>query len=82
MSLILTQPVTGPAAWTAADFRERQDWVYPLSLASIAVLDAALATLKARGLRYPDFTREDFPIEALAPQLHAWADELTKRAGY
>lgn len=82
MSLILTQPVTGPAAWTAADFRERQDWVYPLSPASIAVLDAALATLKARGLRYPDFTREDFPIEALAPQLNAWADALEDGRGF
>ena len=47
MSLILTQPITGPSAWKAADVANRSaDWLRPLSAEAIAALDAALALLE------------------------------------
>ena len=83
MSLILTQPVTGPSAWQAADVTQRQDeWLRPLSPEAIAALDAALAGLEARGLRFPHFTKEDFPLDALAPELARWSEDLENGLGF
>ena len=55
MSLILTQPITGPSAWKAADLANSDAWIYRLSPDAIATLDAALASVKARGLSFPGF---------------------------
>ena len=83
MSLILTQPITGPSAWKAADAAQRQDeWLRPLSAEAIAALDAALAGLEARGLRFPHFTKEDFPLDALAPELARWSEDLENGLGF
>ena len=83
MSLILTQPITGPSAWKAADAAKRSDdWLRPLSPQAIAALDAALAGLEARGLRFPHFSKEDFPLDALAPEMARWAEELENGLGF
>lgn len=82
MSLILKTPVTGPAAWKGPDLARDAGWLVPLLPGEIAVIDAALAHLESRGLAYPAFGRDDFPIDALAPRLRAWADELENGRGF
>ena len=82
MDLVRTQPITGPAAWRGPDFDGDTSWIHHLTPEHIALLDAALAQLKARGLRYPDFGRDDFPIHALAPELARFADELENGRGF
>ena len=82
MSLILTTPVTGPAAWKGRDIAGDGAWMHVLSGSAIDAIDAALAGVKARGLRFPDFSREDFPIAGLAAELARLADELENGRGF
>lgn len=82
MSLILTQPITGPSAWKAADLANSDAWIYRLSPDAIATLDAALASVKARGLSFPGFGKADFPIESLAGELNRWSEELENGLGF
>lgn len=80
--LIQTQPLTGPAAWRGTDIAHDPSWVHHLSPDSIAAIDAGLAALKARGLCFPHFGKEDFPIGALATALAAFAQELEDGRGF
>lgn len=82
MSIILTQPLTTPAAWVAADFDHDDSWIHPLSAAQIGAIDAALAGLAARGLAFPRFTRADFPLGPLEPLLARTAEELENGRGF
>ena len=82
MSLILKQPITGPAAWRGADLAGDFAWLHQLSRASVAELDAALAHVKAQGLSFPHFSKEDFPLQALLPDLQRCADELENGRGF
>jgi len=82
LSLILTTPVTGPAAWKGRDIAGDGAWMHVLSGSAIDAIDAALAGVKARGLRFPDFSREDFPIAGLAAELARLADELENGRGF
>jgi hypothetical protein len=82
VSLILKQPITGPAAWRGADLVGDFTWLHQLSRASVAELDAALAHVKAQGLSFPHFSKEDFPLQALLPDLQRCADELENGRGF
>jgi hypothetical protein len=82
MSIILKQPVTGPAAWSGKDIANDASWTHHLTPEAIAGLDAALAALKAKGRRFPDFSREDFPIGPLGSLLVRLADELENGRGF
>ena len=64
----LTKWVPEPGPVTEADVR--------------AAIDAALATLRSRGRAFPAFGRDDFPIDALAPRLAGWADDLENGRGF
>ena len=76
MSLILQQAITGPAAWKGGDMAGDTSWLHPLSAEVIATLDAALAHVKAKGLTFPNFGRDDFPIGDWAQALKVHSDEI------
>ncbi|MGV3572348.1 MAG: TauD/TfdA family dioxygenase [Ramlibacter sp.] len=82
MSIIETRSLQGPAAWKGPDFAADNGWIHHLTRDDIALVESALSRLKARGLAFPDFTREDFPIEPLAARLAAWSDELENGRGF
>ncbi|MDP2417423.1 MAG: TauD/TfdA family dioxygenase [Hydrogenophaga sp.] len=82
MSLILKQPITGPAAWRGSELVGDSSWLHPLSRESVAEIDAALAHVKAQGLSFPRFGKEDFPLKTLEPELKRWADELENGRGF
>jgi hypothetical protein len=82
MSLIMKQAITGPAAWKGADMVGDTSWVYTLSPVVLATLDTALAHVKAKGLTFPNFFREDFPIGDWAQTLLAYSDELENGRGF
>lgn len=83
MGIVLTRPVTGPSAWTGRQLEGDTSWSHTLSEAAIASLDAALRTLQSRGRAFPDFGRDDFPIDAaLAAELARHADELENGRGF
>lgn len=83
MSIILKQPLTGPAAWRGSDLAGDNSWIHQLSPETIAALDAALAQVKQRGLSFPQFNREDFALPPqVQQQLLAHADELENGKGF
>lgn len=82
MSIISTERITTPAAWVGADFETDHSWLHVLTPGAVAAIDAALAGLAAKGLRFPRFTREDFPLGELEPELARCAEELENGRGF
>ena len=83
MGMVLTQQITGPAAWTGRSLEGDGSWSHRLSDAALASLDAALRSVQARGLAFPDLVRDDFPVDpALAAELARHADELESGRGF
>lgn len=82
MGMIQTTPITGPSAWTAADFAADDSWIMHLSDADITDIDAALASLQAAGKVFPKFGRADFPLPVLGPRLAEIAEELETGRGF
>ena len=82
MSLILKTPITGPAAWKGADMAGDTTWLHPLSPEEIDTLDAALAHVRSRGLTFPNFGKDDFPVGDWARTLQAHSDELENGRGF
>jgi hypothetical protein len=42
--------IAGPEAWTAAQYKDRSDWINVLSQQHIAELDAAIAEVERKGV--------------------------------
>ncbi len=82
MGLILKQKITGPAAWTGQDLAGDTSWIHPLTADAIASIDAALAAVKAKGLKFPHFGKADFPLDAQALKLPQHANELENGRGF
>jgi hypothetical protein len=82
MSLIRVQPITGAAVWKGADFAQDDSWIHQLSDEEVAEIDAGLAILRAKGMHFPAFTKDDFPLPILARQLKGFADELENGRGF
>lgn len=77
--LPIRRPLAGPAVWTGAAIARRTDWVYDLTPAHRAELDAAVAG--ARHLDWKAVTPADFPLPTLAPLLARVADGLEHGPG-
>ncbi len=82
MGLILKQKITGPAAWTGQDLAGDTSWIHPLTADAIASIDAALAAVNTKGLKFPHFGKADFPLEAQALKLPQHANELENGRGF
>lgn len=82
MSIIQAQQLAGPAVWKGPDFAGDESWIHHFTADSISVLEAALAQLKSRGLSFPNFAKDDFPIHALDADFQRYADELENGRGF
>jgi len=82
MSLILKEKLMGPTAWRGEDLRNDDSWIVNLSDSTISLIDGALAEVKAQGLSFPDFTKDDFPIHALSEELDKYAEEMENGKGF
>ncbi|MSO77223.1 MAG: TauD/TfdA family dioxygenase [Alphaproteobacteria bacterium] len=78
----LHRPITGPSAWTGAQMRRRDDWIRPFTAPELAEIDAALATVRAKGLDIADITAGNFPLATLGPALLAIRDEVLNGRGF
>ena len=74
--------MTAPEAWLGRDMAASSEWIWPLSASAIAELDAALRAVERRGLAWPKFAREDFPLPTFAAELAAVAEELETGRGF
>ena len=74
-------PVRGRSVWRGAEMVATDDWVHRVSEAHIAELDRAIAQIRIRNLRLPDFGKEDFPLPTLAPVLARIREDVVDGRG-
>jgi hypothetical protein len=79
---VAREPLDVPAAWRGADLAERDDWIVRLAPSELAELEAALESIRRRGLRLGDLVREDFELPTLAPTLASVRRELLDGRGF
>ena len=82
MGLILTEKISGPTAWKSEDVLEDRSWIEELSSEAIDAIDTALENVKTRGLDFPEFQKEDFPLPALADDLARYTEYLESGRGF
>lgn len=76
------QPIDTPAAWRGSELARSDEWIYPLSPAETAELDACVAALRAAGVPRERLTRDDVPLPVLAPALRQWRETLAHGRGF
>ena len=76
MQVAKHKQIIAPFAWKGADLQHREDWIRPFTPAELKEIDAAVQSVKRRGLGWLEVTREDFPIPAFSRELAAIAQEL------
>src|SRR5580704_12193650 len=75
--------VEGPSAWTGAEMRKREaEWTYHLSPAQLDEVDAAVNSVRARGLDLAAVRRDDFPLPTLGPVLDRLRGEVLDGRGF
>jgi Taurine catabolism dioxygenase TauD, TfdA family len=74
-------PLTGPAVWRGEDIKNSTRWIRDLPASAVAELDAALASVKRKGLEWSQIRREDFPLKGLDGLLADIAGELENGCG-
>lgn len=73
--------VTGPSAWIGADLAKRPgEWIYQLSAAEIAEIEAATAVNLGRDIA--TITQADFRLPTLGPVLDRLRDEVLNGRGF
>lgn len=75
------QPVDEPAAWRPSDLAADTSWVHRLNGDEIAALDTATRLAGARGLAAGEFSRDEFPLEALSGRIARMLHELEHGRG-
>ncbi|GAC1594730.1 MAG: TauD/TfdA family dioxygenase [Candidatus Velthaea sp.] len=82
MSVIRTEPVLGPVAWSGRDLAREASWITALSRVHIDELIAAAHAALARGVPVEALTRSDFPLPGCASRLADIAQELESGRGF
>ena len=77
-----SKPLVDPAEWYPDDFRNSEQWIWRLSDAEIAEIDAAVAGIEQRGLDIKDITRADVPLPGFAAALADIREELLDGRGF
>ncbi len=81
MQIAKHREIVAPFAWKGADLQHRTDWIRPFQPNELAEIDAALKSVKRRGLDWVDVTREDFPLPKFSSDLARIAQELETGRG-
>ena len=79
----LPETLTGPAAWIGADLQDRPDlWLYHLTEADIAELEAAAEHYLWLGRDIGEINKDAFPLDAFGAHLEALGDCLLNGIGF
>lgn len=82
MSLIQRNKINRPSAWKGKDLSDDNSWIHFLSDQSIDDIETALMNLKSKGLTFPGFSAEDFPLPNFSSELQHFANELETGKGF
>lgn len=78
----IMQPVEESGCWYPDELAGTDAWVYQLNSSQIADIEAAVASVEARGLEIKHITKEDFPLPVLSPALADIREELLEGRGF
>jgi hypothetical protein len=81
MQQMLLDRVDSPSAWRRKDLEEDSSWCLRITPAQEAELSAAAGHVISKGLKVPDFTRDDFPLPELGNVLTGLSEDLEKGRG-
>jgi len=76
------KPVIDPAGWYPEDVAACEDWRYVLSREEIAEIDAAVQSVRERGMDIVDITKEDFPLPKVSAALGQIREQLQNGFGF
>jgi hypothetical protein len=76
------RPVSGPEVWTADEMHRRSDWLYHLTEADIAELDAACAAFQASGAGLLQISRDNFPLNDVGATLQRIRHDILHGRGF
>jgi Taurine catabolism dioxygenase TauD, TfdA family len=82
MRTLTSAPIAGPAAWLGADMARSTAWIRHVPDPARAELEGALRGLTRRGLAWPHFDRDDFPLPTFSRDLAEVLDELEQGRGF
>lgn len=82
MSILLTEPITGAAAWRGCDLAGDDSWIMTLSESEVASIDRAVASVRAQKLDLATMRSKDFLVPALADRLQRCVHELEAGRGF
>jgi len=82
MTIMKTDKLTGPAVWKGAEIAADDRWIYHLTEADIAGLEAMLASVEAQGLSLQHLTSDHVSIGPVASTLDAIANDLEHGLGF
>jgi hypothetical protein len=75
-------PISSPAAWLGVEQSKRNDWIYRLSDAEKAELDAAIRTHRSAGQSLTEVAPSQYPLPVLGRAIVAWMRELDDGRGF
>jgi hypothetical protein len=78
----LPSPLTTDDAWLGRDMARREDWRRVLTMQEVRELEAARTTARRRSEDRTQWSREDFPLPGLAPQIRSWLRDLDVGRGF
>lgn len=73
--------IDAPFAWNGRDLQQGTEWLRPFSAAELAEIDAALQSVKRRGIALFDIVRDDFPLPVFSKALSGIAHDLETGRG-
>ena len=73
--------LTGPGVWLGRDMASSRRWIRDLPQEATAEIDAALKSVRRRGLNWHEIRREDFPLPTLDSLFGDVAEELENGCG-
>ena len=82
MSAQSAEPTKRPEAWLGQEMARSTEWIVFVSPRAMEEMDAALRGLARRGLAWPRFGREDFPLPTFSRDLAAVLEELENGRGF
>jgi hypothetical protein len=74
--------IPGPQAWLGRDMAASTAWIRPFSSRAIEEIDGALRGVQRRGLRWPKFGRDDFPLPTFSADIAEVLEELENGRGF
>jgi hypothetical protein len=76
------QSIGGSFAWTEAQVRQRDDWIWRLDDSDVAEIEAAVGWSRKRGLPIQSIERDDFPLDRLTTRLGALRAQVRSGLGF